>query len=378
MADGTPRRVTRIEEVEIDKITIGNRLRGLRDVAGMIDSIKRGGLHQAIILTTDLRLIDGAHRLECFRQLGRTKILASIVDKGILEARLIEIDSNLERIELTRLEKAQHIAERKRVYEELHPETRHGGAFQPKGEGAGRGKASRTKDPEFGSLVPKPFIEDTAEKLGCSRSTVSNMAKIGSGFSEDELKLIRGTDLENNQTALMVILRHKDPVVRERLIRALIDSNGESVGEIEVKVAGVRQIRSPQHVIELDNRIMEAKDQYGSDEEIAQALGIPVSRVWDTNRKSKYTTQGLADVPDPEPVSALTTPPPPRDTKKSPLRSLVENAWGARSVWESVSEETLRAASADQLRELLAVMKEESQANAAAARLVKKAIQEGK
>jgi hypothetical protein len=47
-----------------------------------------------------------------------------------------------------------HIAERKRLYEAIHPETKQGGA-----PGAGKGRGKVRKDAEFAS-----FQDDTAKK----------------------------------------------------------------------------------------------------------------------------------------------------------------------------------------------------------------------
>lgn len=73
------------------------------------------------------RLIGGLHRLEAAKALGWESIPAVLLDlKGVKE-RLAEIDENLARGMLSPLEWARHFAERKAIYEDLHPETRHGG-----------------------------------------------------------------------------------------------------------------------------------------------------------------------------------------------------------------------------------------------------------
>lgn len=73
------------------------------------------------------RLIAGGHRLAAARLLGWDEIEVQEIACSDDEAALLEIDENLARRGLTVLEEAVFLAKRKRVYEQLHPETRHGG-----------------------------------------------------------------------------------------------------------------------------------------------------------------------------------------------------------------------------------------------------------
>jgi hypothetical protein len=84
------------------------------------------------------------------------------VDENDDRAKLIEIDENLARGELSAAERANHIGTRKEIYERLHPETRHGAA---PGKSGGGKKAA--KEPNSGS-----FAKDTATKTGRSKSSI--------------------------------------------------------------------------------------------------------------------------------------------------------------------------------------------------------------
>jgi len=72
-------------------------------------------------------LIDGAHRFEAAKQLGRGSIPATVFSGGKLQQRLLEIDSNLIRRNMTQLEEAVYLAERERIYNMLYPVAKHGG-----------------------------------------------------------------------------------------------------------------------------------------------------------------------------------------------------------------------------------------------------------
>ena len=76
-------------------------------------------------------------------------------DLGDDEAKLLQIDENLCRAELSPAERAAHLVERKRLYETLHPETGHGGD---------RRSAEARSSSHSENL--KAFVEDTAAKTG--------------------------------------------------------------------------------------------------------------------------------------------------------------------------------------------------------------------
>jgi len=72
-------------------------------------------------------IVAGVHRVEACRSLGLAEVDALIVDSGELFAELAMIDENLCRAELGPADRARQTARRKAIYEELHPETVHGG-----------------------------------------------------------------------------------------------------------------------------------------------------------------------------------------------------------------------------------------------------------
>jgi len=83
----------------------------------------------------------------------------------LLDARLMEIDENLVRADLSPAERAAHHEERKRAWEREHPETRN---VNVRG---GPGPGNKTAE-EFSTVSAKPYAEDAAEKLGVTSRTV--------------------------------------------------------------------------------------------------------------------------------------------------------------------------------------------------------------
>jgi N6-adenosine-specific RNA methylase IME4 len=86
------------------------------------------GLLQPIIIAEDGVLIAGWHRVEAAKQLGWKTIPGVIAKDGSADLkRLMELDENLVRADLSPAERAAHQAEWKAIYERQHPEGRRGG-----------------------------------------------------------------------------------------------------------------------------------------------------------------------------------------------------------------------------------------------------------
>jgi ParB family chromosome partitioning protein len=129
-----------------------------------MDSISEIDLIEPIVVRRDMvELISGLHRLEAVRALGRDEILARLIDVTGVQAAMVEIDENLVRLELTALQRAEHIQRRKELYEAMHPEAKHGGApgkpgggkQKSKGERAASSQPTRRRRPGSRPLAPE-------------------------------------------------------------------------------------------------------------------------------------------------------------------------------------------------------------------------------
>lgn len=135
--------------MRISDIAINDRVCGIRQekVDELADSIRTLGLMSPIIVSQDNVLISGMHRLLACQRVGMTDIdaivkpLVSTNERDRLIISLMEIDENLKRNDLTVLERGEHLAARKKIYEDLHPETK---PVTVRG-GPGRGKKKQAK-----------------------------------------------------------------------------------------------------------------------------------------------------------------------------------------------------------------------------------------
>jgi len=183
-----------IIDILISKIVVkrGRRKVNPEKVAQIAESISTIGLLNPIAINNKYELIAGHHRLEAYRKLGKKSIPAIITQKGLVED-LAEIDENLIRQELSVLERAECLQRRKKIYENLFPDTKKGGDRKSK---------NASKRNNFVS-----FSENTAQRIGNSRRTIEHEIQIASNISPDIKKMIRNTELANNKVELLKLAR---------------------------------------------------------------------------------------------------------------------------------------------------------------------------
>ncbi len=138
-------------------------------------------------------LISGGHRVAGAALLGWEHIEAEILDLTADEAREREINENLYRADLTELDKAVFLFEKKRLYEKKNPSAKHGGDHRS------------VQAAIFGRLIPS-FTEEVSERLGLSDRTLRRVIA-RAGISEDARAKIAGTAIANNGSELDALLR---------------------------------------------------------------------------------------------------------------------------------------------------------------------------
>jgi hypothetical protein len=134
-----------VREIPVDQVVVPAGRRPPRDVEALAESIRAGTLLHPITLTESNRLVAGGRRLAAYKLLGRDTIPARVVILDDLAAELAEIDENLERDDLTALERGELYARRKKIYVDMHPETRP--VNERGGPGRGHKKTSEIVSP---------------------------------------------------------------------------------------------------------------------------------------------------------------------------------------------------------------------------------------
>lgn len=215
------------QRISIDLIDIApNRLRPVNSdwAALMADKLAAGTRYPPIEIRprTDSPgrywLVIGGHRLEGHKLAGMTEIVAEIDELSDEDARLREIDENLDRAELNALDRALHLAERKRVWEKLHPQTRHGGDR--------KSRTNKSKNQVAESATR--FTAEAAERIGLSERSIRIAVALADALSPKAIALARGTYLADHQSDLLALSKFS-AADQLRAVKAVADGKAKSI-----------------------------------------------------------------------------------------------------------------------------------------------------
>lgn len=230
--------------VDVNLISTAGRIRSLNDtqVQALVDSIADVGLLNPVTVyrKTITRsggqidgygLIAGAHRLEACKRLGLAEIDVTVVDLDEPRRVLAECDENLCSATLTASERADFTNRRKWAYEQIHPETAHGGD---------------RKSDQVANLATRSFSEDQAAKTGSSPRAVRRDAERGEKVCAAALALVKGTHLDRG--AYLDQLKGETPDDQVRRVKAdlsrrdPVKSSRQSKIDADVKGRAARAI----------------------------------------------------------------------------------------------------------------------------------------
>lgn len=203
--------------IPLDKIVVGERLRAVDEdyAASLAENMARHQQRTPIeVRRADrkglYRLIAGAHRVRALQLASIAEAQAIVLDVDDDEARLLEIDENLARRELNALDRAVFLLERKRIYEALSPETRHGG--------------DRKSSSRIGcDLIPERFTKATAERLGYSERTIQNAILLAQRLTADTRQAIASSRVAYDGAQLEALSR-LDPELQLQVAKELAEA----------------------------------------------------------------------------------------------------------------------------------------------------------
>lgn len=251
--------------VPLHLIDATERLRAVNEAHAqvMAASMRDRGQRQPIEVvrrSEGFRLVFGAHRYRGAEINAWDAIDAFIVEADDAELRLREIDENLIRHELTALDRARFLLERKRIFEALHPHVRRGG--------------DRRSD-QTANLSVWSFSADIADKVGLSERSVFRACALAEALSAEVVAQVQHTPLASNQAALETLAKH--PHARQEAAVALLlaennpaKSVAEAFDRIDGRAAKPAAANHLSKAIDLWGR-MNAKDRRAFLEFLAEA-----------------------------------------------------------------------------------------------------------
>lgn len=233
----------RLADVDPLNIEVEDRLRRLK--AHRVEALARdidfqGLLAPVVLAETDrgFALVDGAHRLAAMRKLGWTRIPAHVIaGADPAQLRFAEIMANVNREDLTKLERAEHLAALKATWEELNPSARHGGDRRSAAVRAVKEAEAEAQDQ--GAILA--LCSEVAEKTGLSRRSFFRAVEIAKGLTDATKDRIRDTWLEDHQAGLQD-LAGQTPEMQAAICDLLFSDppQANSVADAKVLAAGRR------------------------------------------------------------------------------------------------------------------------------------------
>jgi len=166
-----------------------------------------------------LWLICGGHRLTFALEEGWDSIVLKAWRCTDDWAKLMEIDDNLAGADLDPLDTAIFLAERKRVYERMHPEAKNGA----------KGLAAMNNS-QMDTMSVWSFASATAEKFGLSDRHVRRMIAAGTALQHDDIALLRSSKKAVTLADLQTIAK-LDPVHRFRVCAAMAGGEAPSAAK---------------------------------------------------------------------------------------------------------------------------------------------------
>lgn len=235
-----------IRLIDIASIDVPARLRPVDEawVEALASSFSSTGQQDAITVNVPeairvpdfperVELVAGAHRIAAARSLGWTTIAARIIAVDRSRARLMEIDENLIRRELTILDRALCLAERQKVYEALHPQTKRGVA-------GGKARQRQAADKlNVSASAMLAFADDAAERTRLGKRTIQDAVALVRDLSDELIPRIQPMPLADHRAHLR-LLANQDADRQRAIVDTIEAGDAGTVPDAIAMIDGAR------------------------------------------------------------------------------------------------------------------------------------------
>lgn len=223
-----PAKLLATTDIDIDAIKVTDRLRPFSEtsIESLMHSIEEIGL-QAEIHVRKIRhrenrlfLIAGGHRIEAFRRLGRQKIACKVWDCTDDHAKLAEIDDNLAHTNLVPIDLALFLAERKSVYERMHPLSKRGAVGSLAASGVQTDK-----------LSVRSFVASTAAQMGQSERNIERIISAAVRLKKEHIEALRLAPTRVTHSDLQTIAKLTSSADQDTVVKALSEGTAKSAAK---------------------------------------------------------------------------------------------------------------------------------------------------
>lgn len=231
-----------VRSIPVRLIDMIDRLRPVKEarLQTLAADIEMQGLLQPIVVAPAgerFVLVAGAYRLSAVDLvLGWDEIPATVIEEtDEADRRFAEIMENVNREELSKLERAEFLAELDAVWKRLNPAARHGGDRRSENVRGKREEAAKAAD----QVAILAIRSEVAEKVGLSDRAMRRALLIARGLTAQTTAHLRDTPLENNQAELEALAK-LDAEMQGKVCDLLFADppKAESVAEAEAMARG--------------------------------------------------------------------------------------------------------------------------------------------
>jgi len=234
------------KRIQISDIAIPDRLRAIEEehALAIAQSIVEHGLLNPITVRAtpaakggNYTLVAGAHRLRATVINDEDEIDAIVVEADKAEAQLLEITENLFRNELSVIDRAVFVSTYREVWEKKY------GKIE-----AGRPGNRANLALLFGEQPPEgSFAAHVADRMGLSPRAVQRLNQIVENLHPDVRKAVRGTNIADNQSALLKLAKMEP--AKQRQTAVALKAEGPDLKKALALVEGPRPKVDPQAAI---------------------------------------------------------------------------------------------------------------------------------
>lgn len=232
-------RLIRVGEIDPAEVDCGDRLRPVSEqhVQSLMVSMREVGqqaeVHIRQIRHQDnrLKLIIGGHRMEALKRL-KFKANAKFWDCTDDFARMMEIDDNLAHADLSPLDLAIFLAERKAVYERMYPQSK-ATAFR-----GNRHTGSLAND-----IVS--FTSSVAVQRDMSKRQIERLVAAGQGLDTMLIEQLRSAPQRPTLADLQVIAKCNGADEKAQVCAALAEGQVKTAAQALARLAGGQKAEKP-------------------------------------------------------------------------------------------------------------------------------------